>query len=602
MTKGSATITVTTYNKKTFKLKVNVKKAPGAIRISPDSAELGVGETLQLTHELPKDTAASVTYESSDPAVASVDAASGLVTAVATGRATVTAATQNGKTASAVITVLPAPEWMEVDTELLEMAVGMTHALTVTLSPGSRSTITYTSENPKVASVSPEGVVTGVKKGSTVVTVSTAVPGLSRAVNVTVLPAPKKVTLEPAELTLNVGETTQLMPVIPEGAMTTFTYTSSDIDVAEVTEAGMVTAVGRGTATLTALAHNGKAATMALTVVDPWFPEKIEILNAPDTMQAGSTLQLSVSTQPETALPELSWSSTDESVAYVDGSDVIHAVGYGYAVLTATSRRNKDIKIEIRLTVESGDVVLAIPARITDVAGIRKNLEMIEAIHACAVQQIGKLYFGEVITKADAEKRKSIVDNAFKDYAFPWMTPKLQKYWKAENSEGGAKDFKPNQVYYGLPYISGSGTNRKYNAAKALNESRFTDSGNGYYLLNQDRLLNGKYCGNDCSCFVDAAIWGTASGHSADRTADIAVSSAYRTIDSFSAMRTGDLINKGSAHVVMFLYYANAQKTKIMIIENGGSEPATNTVHCIVMDTDYYASRGYKVRRLASLG
>lgn len=391
-------------------------------------------------------------------------------------------------------------------------------------------------------------------------------------------------------------------PVIPAGTMTAFTYTSSDAAVAEVTEEGMVTAVGRGVAKLAVHTHNGKVATMNLTVADPWFPEKVGIQNAPERMQAGTTYQLKISVKPEDAVPELVWTSSDEQVAYVDESDVIHAMNYGYTVLTATSKRNADIKLEIKLTVESGDVVLAIPKRITDVAGIAKNLEMIEAIHACAVRQIGELYLGEVITKADAEKRKSMVDNAFKDYAFPWMTPKLQKYWKAENSEGGVKDFKPNQVYYGLPYISGSGTNRQYNAAKALKEQRFTDSGNGYYMLNQDNLLNGKYCGNDCSCFVDAAIWGTGSGHSADRTADIAVSSAYRTINNFSAMRTGDLICKGGAHVVMFLYYANADKSKIMIIENGGSEAGTNTVHCIVMNTESYVNKGYKVRRLASLG
>ena len=37
-------------------------------------------------------------------------------------------------------------------------------------------------------------------------------------------------------------------------------------------------------------------------------------------------------------------------------------------------------------------------------------------------------------------------------------------------------------------------------------------------------------------------------------------------------------------------------------IENGGIEPRTNTVHCMVMNVSWYSSRSYKVRRLASLG
>ena len=52
----------------------------------------------------------------------------------------------------------------------------------------------------------------------------------------------------------------------------------------------------------------------------------------------------------------------------------------------------------------------------------------------------------------------------------------------------------------------------------------------------------------------------------------------------------------------MFLYWASEDKSKMMIIENGGVEPGTNTVHCIIMDTVYYQIKGYSVRRLATLG
>jgi len=53
--------------------------------------------------------------------------------------------------------------------------------------------------------------------------------------------------------------------------------------------------------------------------------------------------------------------------------------------------------------------------------------------------------------------------------------------------------------------------------------------------------------------------------------------------------------------VVMFLYYVNADKTKFMMIENGGAEAGTNTVHCDIYDASYYTSRSYRVRRLATL-
>jgi hypothetical protein len=101
---------------------------------------------------------------------------------------------------------------------------------------------------------------------------------------------------------------------------------------------------------------------------------------------------------------------------------------------------------------------------------------------------------------------------------------------------------------------------------------------------------------------VNVSIWGTGSSHSADRTDDINKTSAYKTISDYGAMLPGDLLCKANSHVVMFLYYASADKSKIMIIENGGAEKGTNTVHCDVHTLSSYKSKGYRVRRLASLG
>ena len=600
--KGSATITVKTYNKKQFKLKVNVLKAPGSLTLSPGSMELGVDETATFTAKLPKDTAGSVTYASSDPSIAAVDANTGAVTGVAPGQAVVTATTHNGKKTAATVIVYSRPEWITLSDSLIELAAEQTYAIGVELSPGSRSPLRFTSKNAAVASVSQEGVVTGVGAGQTSITVSTNAPGVSAEVYVTVKPAPSSVKLETTELTLNVGETAQMTPVIPEGSVTDYTYATSDEAVATVSQDGKVVATGRGSAKLTVETHNGKKATLKLTVLDPWFPDEVKLLNAPDYMKAGETLQLLWATVPEDAVADLAWESSDKSVATVSETGELRAVSHGYATIRAASRRNTAITLEFTLGVETDDVTLVIPARITNTAGIAKNLEKIDALRASAIKQIDLLQKGGVITAADATKRRSMVNNAFKDYAFPWITLNKQKYWKAENSEGGVKDFKTGQVYYGMPYISGATKNRAYNVAKALKENRYYDSGEGYYILNQNNLLNGKYVGNDCSCFVDAAIWGTGSSHSADRTADIAVSSAYKTVKDYKNLRTGDLICKGAAHVVMFLYYVDAAKTKMMIIENGGIEPGTNTVHCMVMNTKWYTSRGYAVRRLKTLG
>ncbi len=102
--KGSCTITVKTANKKKATCKVKVLKAPSKITIKPANGVLRVGKTGQYKITLPKGSGGTVTYQSSDPDVATVDA-DGLVTAVAAGSCTITATAYNGKSAKAALTV-----------------------------------------------------------------------------------------------------------------------------------------------------------------------------------------------------------------------------------------------------------------------------------------------------------------------------------------------------------------------------------------------------------------------------------------------------------------------------------------------------------------
>src|SRR5690606_19828581 len=77
------------------------------VSVDPTAASLLVGDTQQLTANVSPANAAnpSVTWTSSDPAVAEVSA-SGLVTALSAGNATVTVTTDDGSfTATSTITV-----------------------------------------------------------------------------------------------------------------------------------------------------------------------------------------------------------------------------------------------------------------------------------------------------------------------------------------------------------------------------------------------------------------------------------------------------------------------------------------------------------------
>ncbi len=110
--KGKATITVKTENGKKAKCVVTVKAAPKKVTLYKGSKKLKnkqtltlkKGKTLKLKAKLPAKTAASLTWTSSKPTVATVDE-NGKITALKPGTTTITVKTHNKKTAKVKIKV-----------------------------------------------------------------------------------------------------------------------------------------------------------------------------------------------------------------------------------------------------------------------------------------------------------------------------------------------------------------------------------------------------------------------------------------------------------------------------------------------------------------
>ena len=626
--KGQAKIRVTTYNGKQFIMNIVVVKAAKSISLSLKNRKLGVGQTFTLSATAaPADSAASPVYSSTDTSVAKVNANTGKVTATGVGECDIIANTYySGVSDTCHVVVYAAPKSISINESVVKLFQGetLTHKLAshVKLAGATEdevvySDLTFTSSNTKVATVTAGGKITAKKKGMAVITVSTY-NGLSAKVTVKAYAIPTGVTVSPNPVNIMIKKTGKITLQLPGYAYDgNMKVTSSNKAVVAVDTTGLnknrvlrtrtvklTAGKKRGTATITVRTSNGKVAKTKVRVMDPNYPESAKFTKKPSVMDVGETFQVKGTVLPSTANPKFKWTSSNPSVAKVSAKGLVTALNFGVTTITAASTVNPSIKLSLKVTVWVKNLTLTIPARVTKLSAgkspITKNLNKINAVRDSALWMIDWHRKKGQISASDASRRKGIINNAFKDYAFPWVTLKYQDYWRARNSEGGLKDFKPGTVYFGLPYNS-DWANRTYNKAKALGQDRYYSSGKGYYILNQNRLVEGSYCGSDCSGFVSAAVWGTGSAHSADRTWEIEESGVYRTV-SFASMRPGDLICKGHAHVVMFLYYTNPQKTKIMMIENGGAERGTNTVHCDIYNLSYYTSRGYRVRRLASLG
>ena len=148
------------------------------ITLSSTSMDLLIGQTGQLTATILPDNATykGLIWTSSDDSVATVDA-TGKVTAVAIGKATITAYSANDSTTAACeVTVYQLVQSITLDHTELVMYVGDAPVtLTATVLPDEYTikNLTWLSTYPSVATVDADGKVTAVSTGSTKITVQT---------------------------------------------------------------------------------------------------------------------------------------------------------------------------------------------------------------------------------------------------------------------------------------------------------------------------------------------------------------------------------------------------------------------------------------------
>ena len=180
----------------------------------------------------------------------------------------------------------------------LAIVAGETRQLQASVAPANATnqSVTWSSGNPAVATVSATGLVTGVSGGTTTVT-ATAVDGGRTAVSTITVTVPVTgVTLTPQTAILRVGGTVQLTAgVTPSNATNqAINWGSGNPAVATVSATGLVTGVAEGVATVTATAAEGNfAATTAITV-DATRPD-IAATYPATTTEASVTLRITAS-------------------------------------------------------------------------------------------------------------------------------------------------------------------------------------------------------------------------------------------------------------------------------------------------------------------
>jgi uncharacterized protein YjdB len=145
--------------------------------------------------------------------------------------------------------------------------------------------------------------------------------------------------LSPATLQLNLGQSSTLTAIITPSNATNKNITwTSDHPGAVTVNNGVVTAVGKGTATITATTEDGgKTATCVVTVVVPVTGVSLSKTSL-NMVAGGHTATLVPLITPADAdNNNVTWASLDESVATVDASGVVTPIAAGITSITVTT-------------------------------------------------------------------------------------------------------------------------------------------------------------------------------------------------------------------------------------------------------------------------
>lgn len=364
---GSATITVKTADGgHTATVQVTVKQKVGEISLSAGKTTLKVGESIKVTASISPENATDkgITFTSSAATVATVDA-DGNVMATGAGSATITATAKDGKGASSSITlkVEEMAAGVTLEPNSLNLKENETAQLSASVQPTTASqSIRYSSNNDAVATVSNTGLVTAVKEGTAIITAA-ANDGSGKYATCTVKVGSTPVevpvtgiTVNPSELLLEEKEAKELKATVEPANATNkgVIFSSSNTNVAVVSNDGLVTAVNNGTAiiTVTSKENSSIIAKCSVKVGKPVMVTDVTVQPAELKLKTDGTYQLSVSVLPSNADERgVTFESSNTAVATVSASGLVTAKGPGTATITVTAKDGSGKKATCTITV-----------------------------------------------------------------------------------------------------------------------------------------------------------------------------------------------------------------------------------------------------------
>ena len=328
-----------------------------------------------------------VSYESSTPKVAAVDA-NGLITGIFKGQATITAsAKQGGKVFRARLKVTVARKAASLEIDLSHLPMGDTAQL---IADGKLQTLEDADENalPTLvvplrksydlrATVMPRDAtnrkvlltsaddsvlqvrnnrITGLAAGETVLTVANELsPEICQRFRVLVISPVSRIALSPANSSVAAGSqitlTADIQPA--DATLPQIVWSSSNEEIATVDQSGVVTGFKKGNVRISAAAVDGSNTRASLNVKVTQSAESITFDKAELTVDAGRTAVIRATVLPKSTDDKaVTWRSSDESVATVNNQGRVTGVALGTCEIICTSRSTPEVQASVTVHVQ----------------------------------------------------------------------------------------------------------------------------------------------------------------------------------------------------------------------------------------------------------
>lgn len=347
---GTATITVITEDGlKVATCDVYVREPVTGLVLNATTVEssMAVGQYQLVATVLPAGEGVdrAVTWTSSDPSVATVDE-NGLVKYVKPGYCTIVCKTTDGAYIATCNFIISIPvEQIKLDYTDEIMSIGSTLRITAEVLPvtATNRTVVWESSNTNVCIVDSNGLVEAVGTGSCTILCKSLDGNYTAMCNIYVKQPVTQVILNTTDITVRQGQVFWLNATcLPENADNKIiSWESRDESVCTVESDGKVTAVGAGTTSIIATnVDTGLTAYCVVTVTQP--VTGISLNSDYQELWVGAKYAIIPVVEPYDAENKnVTYLSSDPSVATVDENGVVTALKGGSCIIEVTTEVNK---------------------------------------------------------------------------------------------------------------------------------------------------------------------------------------------------------------------------------------------------------------------